>query len=191
MYKKRNFYGADEFVKKSIPEVEKLYAEISDYIRNDAAKDLSESTKDLVKEFWSILQDTTNTSDTLDVPPKKDTKNDKVNVDGTVKEPETKGHEFNIADLEDSVEITIAVPGFKANDIEITYDDSLLKIIGTSDIVKQSNYAVCNIDLGDFKKVFKLLRPVSEINYTIENGLLTIIVHFTIKSEPKIKYFNR
>lgn len=87
---------------------------------------------------------------------------------------------IRLTENETGFEITLAIPGFKKEDIELEVTDGKLSIKGKSEfkISDQTKYYRNEISYGDFERAFKLPENVDtdKIDAKHEDGLLKIII---------------
>ena len=84
---------------------------------------------------------------------------------------------YNISKNKDDVyEITLAVAGFKKDDIEIELEDGTLKITGTSNVLDADGveYLHKGIAERNFIRTFKLAEFVEVKSAKLEDGLLIV-----------------
>ncbi|MEM9103609.1 MAG: Hsp20 family protein, partial [Pseudomonadota bacterium] len=82
---------------------------------------------------------------------------------------------YNIEVLEENrYQITMAVAGFLSNEIDITTEQSVLKIIGRKDTSEDKQYLYQGIAFRNFERKFQLADYVKVTHAQLENGLLSI-----------------
>jgi HSP20 family molecular chaperone IbpA len=74
--------------------------------------------------------------------------------------------------------IEIAVAKFKIEDLNVVFENSTLEISGTKSKIENTDIEYINkqIAVRSFVRKFQLSFPISEINYSLEDGILTIQV---------------
>jgi len=91
---------------------------------------------------------------------------------------------YNISkDKDDIYEITLAVAGFKKEDIDIELEDGTLKITGKSEVLDSSEkeYLHKGIAERNFVRTFKLAEYVEVQSAKLEDGILRIAL---VKNVP-------
>ena len=82
---------------------------------------------------------------------------------------------YNIEVLEENhYEITMAVAGFLPHEIDISTEQSHLKIVGQKDTSEERQYLYQGIAFRNFERKFQLSDYVKVTNAQLENGLLSI-----------------
>lgn len=86
---------------------------------------------------------------------------------------------YNVLEKDNHYELSIALPGFKKEDINVEIKDDLLTIsslVEKSEENKNEKYLKKSFSKTSFKKSFYLLEDVDldNINAKMENGILTI-----------------
>ena len=82
---------------------------------------------------------------------------------------------YNIERLgDDSYQISVAVAGFRPNDIAVTAEQNVLTIEGQKPDKEQREYLYRGISARHFKRQFNLADYVQVKNASFENGLLRI-----------------
>ena len=82
---------------------------------------------------------------------------------------------YNIERLgDDSYQISVAVAGFRPNDIAVTAEQNVLTIEGQKPDKEQREYLYRGISARHFKRQFNLADCVQVKNASFENGLLRI-----------------
>lgn len=86
----------------------------------------------------------------------------------------------NILNNDDYSEIRIAVPGINKNEIEINFENNILKIEAKKEIQdnpeNKSKFIIKEFDYSNFKVEYKISEKVdiNNINANMENGILFI-----------------
>jgi HSP20 family protein len=85
----------------------------------------------------------------------------------------------DVVDQGNAFQVKAAVPGFKPEDVEVTYHDGLLNISAQSSQEsesKQGNYLRRELSAGSYSRSVQLPGDIkaSDIKATFENGVLTI-----------------
>ncbi|WP_455479469.1 Hsp20 family protein [Bartonella sp. B23] len=80
------------------------------------------------------------------------------------------------------IRITLAVAGFKVNNLSILLDDNQLIIHGKQSINQNHQYLYCGIAARQFQRTFLLADGMQVTNAELKNGLLSINLH-----QPKLK----
>jgi molecular chaperone IbpA len=89
--------------------------------------------------------------------------------------PSTAGVNYNIERLgNDAYRITLAVPGFEMEDLEILQQPNLLIVNGKTAANDKSNYLHRSIEQRSFSQRFELADFVEVGNASLRNGLLCI-----------------
>ncbi len=96
----------------------------------------------------------------------------------------------NIKDLEDHICLEMIVPGFKKNEIEISFENNLITVKGKKVSEKEtdkSNYILNEYKLADFTRSFKVNPNLNteEIYSTLEDGILNVKIPKVKKAESK------
>jgi len=84
---------------------------------------------------------------------------------------------YNISKNKDDVyEITLAVAGFKKDDIEIELEDGTLKITGTSNVLDGEDIEFLHKGIAErnFVRTFKLAEYVEVSSAKLEDGILRV-----------------
>ncbi len=84
---------------------------------------------------------------------------------------------YNISkDADDIYEITLAVAGFKKDDIDIELEDGTLKVTGKSEVLNNDNREFLHKGIAErnFVRTFKLAEYVEVKNAKLEDGILRI-----------------
>ena len=98
---------------------------------------------------------------------------------------------FNIIKTDSSsYEISVAVAGFKADDIKIMQQDNLLTIVGEVKQTDDKEYLVKNIASRYFQKGFSLNEYAVIDKVTLKNGILSVSIKIKVSEEQKPKTFN-
>jgi len=96
---------------------------------------------------------------------------------------------YNIAKLsEDDYEITMAVAGFKINELNITAQNNTLVVSGSTtqkDEGEGKSYLHRGIATRSFERKFSLADHVKVVDATLEDGLLTLKLNREIPEESK------
>ena len=87
-------------------------------------------------------------------------------------------------------QIVLAVAGFKKTDIDVTLDDSMLKIVGAkihsvADQESAPDYVYNGISNRSFEKTFRLHESVRVVDATVVDGLLTINLEVIVPETKK------
>lgn len=84
---------------------------------------------------------------------------------------------YNISkDADDIYEITLAVAGFKKDDIDIELEDGTLKVTGKSEVLNNDDREFLHKGIAErnFVRTFKLAEYVEVKNAKLEDGILRI-----------------
>ena len=84
---------------------------------------------------------------------------------------------YNISkDADDIYEITLAVAGFKKDDIDIELEDGTLKVTGKSEVINNDDREFLHKGIAErnFVRTFKLAEYVEVKNAKLEDGILRI-----------------
>ena len=88
--------------------------------------------------------------------------------------------EMNIYETEDNFEITLALPGMRKEDIELSLEGTTLTISGERELNEDEDKKYHRIEsrFGSFERTLPLPNTIDEenISATYENGVLTITV---------------
>ncbi len=105
------------------------------------------------------------------------------------------GHELqdspavNIAEMEDQFEVKVLVPGFKKEDISVSYEDGVLSVKGTREKaeVKDTLYHKREIAVGSFERNFRFNHAVDSKNIiaSYEDGILSLDLPKAEETKPK------
>jgi molecular chaperone IbpA len=82
-------------------------------------------------------------------------------------------------------QVTLAVAGFREEDLNVETHDGVLIVSGSSDDAKQQNYLYRGITTSRFERRFQLAEHVEVRSATLENGLLRIELERIIPEEMK------
>lgn len=96
---------------------------------------------------------------------------------------------YNISKNSDDIyEITLAVAGFKKDDIDISLEDGTLKIEGTSGVLdsdKEIEYLHKGIAERNFIRTFKLAEFVEVKDAKLEDGILRVTLYRNVPDALK------
>ena len=97
---------------------------------------------------------------------------------------------FNIVKKTDSsYEISIAVAGFIADNIEVKHQDNILTIMGEIKAEDENSYVVKGIASRKFNKSFSLNEYAVVDKVALKNGILTIILNIVLPEEKQPQIF--
>lgn len=96
----------------------------------------------------------------------------------------------NISETKDGYRIEAPVPGFRPEDVEVTFTDGILTINAQrkeEDSRKEDSYMRHEVAVGHYRRQISMPRDVrgDDIKATFENGVLTLVVPRTPRPEPK------
>jgi len=97
---------------------------------------------------------------------------------------------YNIETIgEDKYQITLALAGFKREDLDITVKDGLLSIEGKKDEIEQEDreYIHRGIANRSFQRQWKLAEYVEVVDATMEDGLLFVLLERQVPEEKQPK----
>ena len=97
---------------------------------------------------------------------------------------------YNIETIgEDKYQITLALAGFKREDLDITVKDGLLSIEGKKDEIEQEDreYIHRGIENRSFQRQWKLAEYVEVVDATMEDGLLFVLLERQVPEEKQPK----
>lgn len=95
---------------------------------------------------------------------------------------------YNIRKMDDNQYVVeIAVAGFQKNNIEITFEDGILKISGNINSEENNNYLYKGIAGRAFTLNFSVIDTVEVKNADISNGLLRIFLENIIPDQKKLR----
>jgi HSP20 family protein len=90
----------------------------------------------------------------------------------------------------EAFEITAAVPGLKAEDVQIEILDDILTLRGKVEVVESegSDYLVREVGVGDFERSLRLPDPVdtTKAEASIRDGILTVRIPKAEAAKPKV-----
>lgn len=86
--------------------------------------------------------------------------------------------------------IELAVAGFKPNEIDISIDDGVLKVIGKIVDENKTNYLYKGIAQRAFTRTFTLADSVIINDAKLENGMLQVILENVIPEHKKPRKIN-
>jgi len=90
----------------------------------------------------------------------------------------------------EAFEITAAVPGLKAEDVQIEILDDILTLRGKVEVVEPegSGYLVREVGVGDFERSLRLPDPVdaTKAEASIRDGILTVRIPKAEVAKPKV-----
>ena len=87
---------------------------------------------------------------------------------------------------EQTYRLTLAVAGFSKENLNIETKDGNLTVTGTG-LSDNRNFLYRGIANRDFSRVFKISDNVRVEEATLENGMLTIVLHRLVPEEEKSK----
>jgi HSP20 family protein len=95
----------------------------------------------------------------------------------------------DIIDQGNSFQVKAAVPGFKPEDVEVTFHDGVLNISAQrkqESETKQGNYLRRELNIGSYARSVQLPGDIkaSDIKATFENGVLTIELPKSPTAQP-------
>lgn len=115
----------------------------------------------------------------------------KIQTSNTYRKDNSSYPPFNITKTDSSsYEISVAVAGFKADDIEIMQQDNLLTIVGEVKKTDDKEYLVKGIASRYFQKGFSLNEYAIIDKVILKNGILSVSVKIKVPEEQKPKTFN-
>ena len=96
----------------------------------------------------------------------------------------------NISETKDSYRIEAPVPGFRPEDVEVTFADGILTIHAQrkeEEARKDDSYMRREVAMGDYRRQISLPGDVrgDDTRATFENGVLSIVVPRAPRPEPK------
>lgn len=97
---------------------------------------------------------------------------------------------YNISkDADDVYEITLAVAGFKKDDIEIDLEDGTLKVSGKSSVLEQEGREFLHKGIAErnFQRTFKLAEYVEVEDAQLQDGILRISLFRNVPEAMKPK----
>ena len=86
---------------------------------------------------------------------------------------------------DDAYRITMALAGYKPDEITVTYKPNLLLVSGSRSASDEGNYLHRGLAGGNFERKFELADFVEVASATLENGLLTIDLKREVPEEMK------
>ena len=97
---------------------------------------------------------------------------------------------YNIESIgEDKYQITLALAGFKREDLTITVKEGLLTIEGKKDDIEQEGRAYIHRGIANraFQRQWKLAEYVEVVEATMEDGLLFVLLERQVPEEKQPK----
>ena len=97
---------------------------------------------------------------------------------------------YNIESIgEDNYQITLALAGFKREDLDITVKEGLLTIEGKKDEIEQEDREYIHRGIANraFQRQWKLAEYVEVVDATMEDGLLFILLERKVPEEKQPK----
>ncbi|CAL1329251.1 Small heat shock protein Ibp [Candidatus Providencia siddallii] len=97
---------------------------------------------------------------------------------------------YNLKQINEShYELTVSVPGYKENELDISLKSGLLSIKGEKKEKKQDNEKWIHREIlqGQFSLKFDLGKNVKIEKANLSNGLLTITIEYELPEEEKIQ----
>ena len=96
----------------------------------------------------------------------------------------------NISETKDGYRIEAPVPGFRPEDVEVTFSDGILAIHAQrkeEETRKEDSYMRREVAMGHYRRQVSLPADVrgDDIKATFDNGVLTVIVPRVPRPEPK------
>jgi HSP20 family protein len=96
----------------------------------------------------------------------------------------------NISETKDAYRIEAPVPGFRPEDVEVTFADGILTIHAQrreEETRKEDSYTRREVAMGDYQRQISLPGDVrgDDIKATFENGILNIAVPRAPRPQPK------
>lgn len=95
----------------------------------------------------------------------------------------------DVAELEDRFVLTAELPGVENDDINVEFEDGVLRISGErkAETPKDGNYLHNERFYGKFVRTFTVNTPVDadKIEATFKNGLLTLVIPKAEEAKPK------
>ena len=97
---------------------------------------------------------------------------------------------YNVETIgEDKYQITVALAGFKRNDLTITVKEGLLTIEGKRDDIEQDGRTYIHRGIANraFQRQWKLAEYVEVVDATMEDGLLYVLLERQVPEEKQPK----
>ena len=97
---------------------------------------------------------------------------------------------YNIESIgEDKYQITLALAGFKREDLDITVKEGLLTIEGKKDEIEQEGREFIHRGIANraFQRQWKLAEYVEVVDATMEDGLLYVLLERQVPEEKQPK----
>ena len=97
---------------------------------------------------------------------------------------------YNVETIgEDKYQITVALAGFKRDDLTITVKEGLLTIEGKKDDIEQEGRAYIHRGIANraFQRQWKLAEYVEVVEATMEDGLLFVLLERQVPEEKQPK----
>jgi molecular chaperone IbpA len=97
---------------------------------------------------------------------------------------------YNVETIgEDKYQITVALAGFKRDDLTITVKDGLLTIEGKKDDIEQDGRTYIHRGIANraFQRQWKLAEYVEVVDATMEDGLLFVLLERQVPEEKQPK----
>jgi HSP20 family protein len=93
----------------------------------------------------------------------------------------------NITELDDSFEISLALPGFSKQDINIKIDKNKLIVSSDKEFNVEENFKLKEFSFGKFSRTFILPKNVDKnsTSASFNNGILTLSIAKLKEAEPK------
>lgn len=118
---------------------------------------------------------------------KVDTEVKKTNSEHTMTKP------YDMLTTTDSLLIRIAVPGYKPEEITVSYDNQLLTVnsngaLSEQEYIKMFDVVEQLINIGKFENKFKILKSIDDVIWSMEDGILEVQLKYSKPSKPTVKY---
>jgi len=99
-------------------------------------------------------------------------------------------HKMDVEDTGDAYKVTVEVPGFKSEEIEVDFDEGVLTISGkrqSEKSEKEKNYVMCERVSTQFTRQWTPPIEIEEsgIKASMKDGLLTIVLPKSQKTKVK------
>jgi len=96
----------------------------------------------------------------------------------------------NISETKDAFEVTVDLPGMKAEDVDVSIEDGVLSITGErthEEETKEKHFHRVERSYGKFQRAFTLTAPVEEdqVQAAYKDGVLTITLPKSEKAKPR------
>jgi len=94
---------------------------------------------------------------------------------------------YNVVEIaEDEFMISVAVAGFGMDDLDITKEKNVLKVIGTSPVTEEDfKYLHKGIGSRNFRREFTLAEHVDVVNAELKLGMLNIHLKLEVPEDKK------